>query len=153
MIAKLADSGDQDEVIRLKADLNAAKRELEAERLSSSAEMVKLRAELREANNAIAVHIDLKLLLTDFQNSLKSGDKEKEAMEQEIDNLQQQLSIKTASLQSLMLVKMNSSEADQLNEENESLKMKVNDLQEKLVVSLKEVERKTAEIYKLQEWV
>lgn len=88
-----------------------------------------------------------------FQDSIKDGDSEKDAMEQEIENLQRQLNIKTASLQSLMLAKSDSSKTDKLSEENETLKLKVEDLQKQVSSFMSQMQDKNSEIQKMKEWV
>ncbi|CAL2045292.1 unnamed protein product [Caenorhabditis brenneri] len=140
MIAKLADSGDQDEINRLKSDVNSLKRELEAEKIAANAEAARLKSELQKARSEI-------------QNSINDGDKEKEAMEQEIENLQRQLNIKTASLQSLMLAKSDTNKTDKLTEENESLKLKVEDLQKQVSGFMAQIQEKNSEIAKMKDAV
>ncbi|EFP11198.1 hypothetical protein CRE_31046 [Caenorhabditis remanei] len=140
MIAKLADSGDQDEINRLKSDVNSLKRELEAEKIGSNAELSRLKSELQKAKSEI-------------QNSINDGDKEKESMEQEIENLQRQLNIKTASLQSLMLAKSDTNKTDKLTEENESLKLKVEDLQKQVSGFMTQIQDKNLEIAKMKDAV
>ncbi|CAI2355475.1 unnamed protein product [Caenorhabditis sp. 36 PRJEB53466] len=140
MIAKLADGGDQNEIIQLKSDVSLLKRELEAEKQSSNSESARLMSELQKAKSEI-------------QNAVKFGDDEKEAMIQEIDYLKQQLSIKTASLQSLMLAKSDNTKSEKLAEMNDSMKLQLEALQKQVNDLKKEGNEKTIEIMKMQDTI